>query len=99
MLINGIPKDFLEDGRHSVEDFENAIKAVEEVREPQWADQIVGGIGPDVIYLRDEKYKYRYYPKTGRLYGLTHKEFDNSYKSDEDGNWTHKEVCTYKRLN
>ena len=99
MLIDGVPKSFLEDGRHSEEDFENAIKAVEEIREPQWADQIVGGIGPDVIYLRDEKYSYRYYPKTGRLYGLTHKEFQESYTEWKDGTREKTKTCTYKRLN
>jgi len=96
-LIEGVPDSLLEDGRHSKEDFKNAINEVEKFRDPKWEEQKVGGIGPDKIWLRDEKYKYMYETNTGRLYGVL---IEVSDKALEKQRRVERFVpVTWKRLN
>jgi len=96
-LMEGVPDCFIEDGRHSRQGFENAIKEVEKFREPQWGDQKVEGIGPHAIWLRDEKYKYRYDTKTGRLNGVEIAVSDKALdKQMETGRYV---PVTWRKLN
>lgn len=96
-IIKGVPDSFLKDGRHSKEDFNNAIKAVENFRQPQWEDQRVGGIGPNAIWLRDEKYKYRYNTKTGQLKGVEKAVSDKALDEQmETGKYV---PVTWRKLN
>jgi len=96
-LIKGVPDDFIKDGRHSRQDFKNAVKAVEKFRDPSWEDQRVTGIGPNAIWLRDEKYKYRYSTNTGQLKGVEIAVSDKALDKEME---TGRHVpVTWKKLN